>query len=108
MPLPKRLGIHFLNVGIENLALGNHSFNIEDLNILMDFINNIKNIITLDLSKIGFDNISLNLIFNRVSENFSLKKLKLRNCYLGNTEVNNTLENYYTKSGLQKKKKIIK
>ena len=81
MPLPKRLGIHFLNVRIENLALGNHSFNIEDLNILMDFINNIKNIITLDLSKIGFDNISLNLIFNRVSENFSLKKLKLRNCY---------------------------
>ena len=104
VPLPKRLGIHFLNVGIENLALGNHSFNIEDLNILMDFINNIKNIITLDLSKIGFDNISLNLIFNRVSENFSLKKLKLRNCYLGNTEVNNTLENYYTKSGLQKEK----
>ena len=98
VPIPKRLGIHFLNVKIENLSLGNHSFNIEDLNILMNFINNIKNIIMLDLSKIGFDNVSLNLIFNRVSENISLKKLKLRNCYLGNTEVNNTLENYFTKS----------
>ena len=102
VPIPKRLGIHFLNVRIEQLYLGNHSFNIDDLNILMNFINNIKNIALLDLSKIGFDNVSLNLIFNRVSENISLKKLKLRNCYLGNTEVNNTLENYYTKSGLQK------
>ena len=104
VPIPKRLGIHFLNVKIENLSLGNHSFNINDLNILMNFINNIKNINTLDLSKIGFDNVSLNLIFNRVSENVSLKKLKLRNCYLGNTEVNNTLENYYIKSELKKEK----
>ena len=102
VPIPKRLGINFLNVRIENFALGNHSFNIDDLNILMNFINNIKNITILDLSKIGFDNISLNLIFNRVSENISLKKLKLRNCYLGNTEVNNALENYYIKSGFQK------
>ena len=100
--IPKRLGIHFLNVKIEQLYLGNHSFNIDDLDILMNFINNIKNINLLDLSKISFDNVSLNLIFNRVSENNSLKKLILRNCYLGNTEVNNTLENYYTKSGLQR------
>ena len=104
VPLPKRLGINFLNVKIENFALGNHSFNIDDLNILMNFINNIENIIILDLSKIGFDNISLNLILNRVSENVSLKKLILRNCYLGNTEVNIALDNYYTKSGLQKEK----
>ena len=101
VPIPKRLGIHFLNVKVENLSLGNHSFNIEDLDILMNFINNIKNISMLDLSKIGFDYVSLNLIFNRVSENISLKKLKLRNCYLGNTEVNSTLDNYFTKSGLQ-------
>ena len=105
--IPKRLGIHFLNVKIEQLYLGNHSFNIDDLDILMNFINNIKNIYLLDLSKISFDNVSLNLIFNRVSENNSLKKLVLRNCYLGNTEVNNTLENYYTKSGLQKENNKI-
>ena len=105
--IPKRLGIHFLNVKIEQLYLGNHSFNIDDLDILMNFINNIKNIYLLDLSKISFDNVSLNLIFNRVSENNSLKKLILRNCYLGNTEVNNTLENYYTKSGLQKENNKI-
>ena len=97
VPIPKRLGNHFLNVKIEKLCLGNHSFNINDLNILLNFINNIQNIKVLDLSKIVFDNVSLNLIFNRVSENLSLKKLKLKNCYLGNTEVNNTLENYYTK-----------
>ena len=97
VPIPKRLGNHFLNVKIEKLCLGNHSFNINDLNILLNFINNIQNIKVLDLSKIVFDNVSLNLIFNRVSENSSLKKLKLKNCYLGNTEVNNTLENYYTK-----------
>jgi hypothetical protein len=107
VPIPKRLGIHFLNVRIEQLALGNHSFNIDDLNILMNFINNIKNITSLDLSKIGFDNYSLNLIFNRVSENASLKNLKLRNCYLGNTEVNKTLENYYTKSGKLKNEIIM-
>ena len=107
VPIPKRIGIQFLNVKIEQLSLGNHSFNIEDLNILMNFINNIKNITLLDLSKISFDNISLNLIFNRVSENNSLKKLILRNCYLGNTEVNNTLEDYYTKSGLQKENNKI-
>ena len=105
--IPKRLGIHFLNVKIEQLYLGNHSFNIDDLDILMNFINNIKNINLLDLSKISFDNVSLNLIFNRVSENNSLKKLILRNCYLGNTEVNNTLENYYTKNGLQKENNKI-
>ena len=97
VPIPKRLGNRFLNVKIEKLCLGNHSFNINDLNILLNFINNIQNIKVLDLSKIVFDNVSLNLIFNRVSENSSLKKLKLKNCYLGNTEVNNTLENYYTK-----------
>ena len=49
-------------------------------------------------------NVTLNLIFNRVSENITLKKLKLKNCYLGNTEVNNTLENYYSKSILKKQK----
>ena len=105
--IPKRLGVHFLNVKIEQLFLGNHSFNIDDLNILMNFVNNIKNITLLDLSKIAFENVSLNLIFNRVSENSSLKKLILRNCYLGNTEVNNTLENYYTKSGMQKENNKI-
>ena len=104
VPIPKRLGSRFLNILIEKLCLGNHSFNINDLNILLDFINNIQNITILDLSKIVFDNVSLNLIFNRVSENISLKKLKLKNCYLGNTEVNNTLENYYSKSILKKQK----
>jgi len=98
VPIPKRLGRQFLNIYVEKLCLGNHSFNINVLNILFNFINNIHNIIILDLSKIVFDNVSLNLIFNRVSENISLKKLKLKNCYLGNTEVNNTLETYYTKS----------
>lgn len=102
VPIPKRLGTHFLNVRIEKLCLGNHCFNINDLNILLNFINNIQNITVLDLSKVVFDNVSLNLIFNRVSENTSLKKLRLKNCYLGNTEVNNTLENYYTKKYPQK------
>ena len=104
VPLPKRVGTHFLNIKIEKLCVGNHSFNINDLNILLNFINNIQNITILDLSKIAFDNVSLNLIFNRVSENISLKKLKLKYCYLGNTEVNNTLENYYTKSYFKKEK----
>ena len=94
VPIPKRL-TKFLYILIEKLCLGSHSFNINDLNILLDFINNIQNINILDLSKIVFDNVTLNLIFNRVSEYITLKKLKLRNCYLGNTEVNNTLENYY-------------
>jgi len=102
VPIPKRLGTLFLNVRIEKLCLGNHCFNINDLNILLNFINNIQNITVLDLSKIVFDNVSLNLIFNRVSENTSLKKLRLKYCYLGNTEVNNTLENYYTKKYPQK------
>ena len=104
VPIPKRLGTKFLNVRIKQLCLGNHSFNINDLIILFDFINNIQNISILDLSKIVFDNVSLNLIFNRVSENISLKKLKLKNCYLGNTEVYNTLETYYSKSRLKKER----
>ena len=104
VPIPKRLGRQFLNIYVEKLCLGNHSFNINVLNILFNFINNIHNIIILDLSKIVFDNVSLNLIFNRVSENISLKKLKLKNCYLGNTEVNNTLETYYTKSEIKNEK----
>jgi hypothetical protein len=104
VPIPKRLGTNFLNVRIKKLCLGNHSFNINDLNILLDFINNIQNISILDLSQIVFDNVSLNLIFNRVSENVSLKKLKLKNCYLGNTEVYNTLETYYSKSRLKKER----
>ena len=102
VPFPKRLGTNFLNVNLEKLCLSNHSFNIDDLNILFNFINNIKTIKILDLSKTVFDNVSLNFMFNRVSENCSLKKLKLKNCYLGNTEVNNTLENYYTKNIYQK------
>ena len=103
---PKRLGTNFLNVKLEKLNLSNHSFNIDDLKILFNFINNIKNIKILDLSKTTFDKESLNLIFNRVSENTSLKKLKLQNCFLGNTEVNNALENYYSKNNI--KKEIIK
>ena len=105
VPIPKRVGTQFLNVYIEKFCLGNHSFNINDLNILLSFINNIPNIIVLDLSKSSFDNVSLNLIFKKLSENLSLKKLKLKYCYLGNTEVNNTLEIYYTKSDIKKRKK---
>ena len=104
VPIPKRLGTQFLNVYIKKLCLGNHTFNINDLNILLSFINNISNITVLDLSKSAFDNVSLNLIFKKISENLSLKKLKLKYCYLGNTEVNNTLEIYYTKSDLKKEK----
>ena len=107
VPIPKRLGINFLNIKLEKLNLSNHSFNINDLNILFNFINNIKNIKILDLSKTVFDNVSLNLIFNRVSENTSLKKLKLRNCYLGNTEINNALENYYSKNNIKEINKEI-
>ena len=105
VPIPKRLGTQFLNVYIEKFCLGNHSFNINDLNILLSFINNIPNITILDLSKSAFDNVSLNLIFRKISESLSLKKLKLKYCYLGKTEVNNTLEIYYTKSDLKKEKK---
>ena len=107
VPIPKRLGTNFLNVSLEKLCLSNHSFNINDLNILFNFINNIKNLLILDLSKTVFDNVSLNLVFNRVAENTSLKKLKLQNCYLGNTEVNNTLETYYSKSIKNKNKEDL-
>ena len=40
VPIPKRL-TKFFNILIEKLCLGSHSFNINDLNILLDFINNI-------------------------------------------------------------------
>ncbi len=96
--IPKRLGTEFLYIRIEKLFLGKHSYNIDDLNILLSFINNIQNITVLDLSKTVLDNRTINLIFNRISENVFLKKLKLKNCYLGNTEVNKTLENYYIKN----------
>ena len=102
VPIPKRLGINFINVKLEKLCLSNHCFNINDLNILFNFINNIKTIKILDLSKTVFDNVSLNLLFNRVSENTTLKKLKLNNCYLGNIEMNNSLESYYTKNSINK------
>ena len=102
VPIPKRLGTNFLNIKLEKLCLSNHCFNINDLNILFNFINNIKTIKILDLSKTVFDNVSLNLLFNRVSENNTLKKLKLNNCYLGNIEMNNSLESYYTKNSINK------
>ena len=86
--IPNRLGTDFLNVNLEKLNLSNHSFSEDDLNILFNFINNIKNIKILDLSKTVFNNIPLNVIFKRVAENNSLKKLKLKNCYIGNFEVN--------------------
>ena len=108
VPMPKRLGTGFLNVKLEKLCLSNHCFNINDLNILFNFINNIKSIKILDLSKTVFDNVSLNLLFNRVSENTTLKKLKLNNCYLGNTEMNNSLESYYTKNSVNKEININK
>ena len=112
VPIPKRLEGEFLHVRIEKLCLGNHSYNINDLIILLNFINNIQNITVLDMSKTVVDNVSINLIFNRVSENISLKKLKLKNCYLGNTEVYTTLESYYIKNSIQnefsKKKNKIK
>ena len=102
VPIPKRLGTNFLDVKLEKLCLSNHCFNISDLNILFNFINNIKTIKILDLSKTVFDNVSLNLLFNRVSENTTLIKLKLNNCYLGNTEMNNSLESYYSKNNVNK------
>ena len=102
VPIPKRLGTNFLNVNLEKLCLSNHCFNINDLNILFNFINNIKTLKILDLSKTVFDNVSLNLLFNRVSENTTLIKLKLNNCYLGNIEMNNSLESYYTKNNVNK------
>ena len=98
VPITKRLGSDFMNVNLYKIDLSNHSFNINDLNVLLNFINNINCINVLDFSKVNFDNVSLNFVFKKVSENNSLKKLKLRNCYLGNTELNDTLENYYTKN----------
>jgi hypothetical protein len=71
VPMPKRLGTKFLYILTEKLCLGSHSFNINDLNNLLNFINNIQNIYILDLSKIVFDNVTLNLIFNRVIENIT-------------------------------------
>ena len=88
-PIPNRLGTDFLNVNLEKLSLSHHSFSTNDLNIIFDFINNIKNIKILDLSNTIFENVSLNLIFKRIAENKTLKKLKLQTCYLGNTEINN-------------------
>lgn len=92
--LPKRLGTDFLFIHIEKLSLRNHTFHIDDLQILFDFINNIKDLKCLDLSKNIFPFVALNLAFNRLSENTSLKRLKLNSCYIGNTEVNNSMENY--------------
>ena len=102
VPIPERLGTNFLNIKLEKLCLSNHCFNINDLNILFNFINNIKTLKILDLSKTVFDNVSLNLLFNRVSENTTLIKLKLNNCYLGNTEMNNSLGSYYSKNNANK------
>ena len=107
VPIPKRLA-YFLNIHIEKFCIGNHSFNISDLNILLNFINNLKNISILDLSRIALDNHSLNLIFNRVSENITLQKLKLKNCYLGNTELNNTLKSRFKKDKSKKNNNIYK
>ena len=107
VPIPKRLA-YFLNIHIEKFCIGNHSFNISDLNILLNFINNLKNISILDLSRIALDNHSLNLIFNRVSENATLQKLKLKNCYLGNTELNNTLKSRFKKDKSKKNNNIYK
>ena len=91
--IPERLGTDFLNINLEKLNLRNHSFSENDLNILFNFINNIKNIKILDLSKTVFDDKSLDIVFKRVAENNSLKKLKLQNCYLGKFEVNDNNEN---------------
>ena len=91
--IPERLCTDFLNVNLEKLNLRNHSFSENDLNILFNFINNIKNIIILDLSKTVFDDKTLDIVFKRVAENNSLKKLKLQNCYLGKFEVNDNNEN---------------
>ena len=102
VPIPKRLGTNFLNIKLEKLCLSNHCFNISDLNILFNFINNIKTIKILDLSKTVFDNVSLNILFNRVAENNTLIRLKLNNCYLGNIEMDNSLESYYTKNNANK------
>ena len=107
VPIPKRLA-YFLNIHIEKFCIGNHSFNISDLNILLNFINNLKNISILNLSRIALDNHSLNLIFNRVSENVTLQKLKLKNCYLGNTELNNTLKSRFKKDKSKKNNNIYK
>ena len=104
--IPKRLGTNFLNIKLEKLSLSDHSFKINDLNILFNFINNIKNIQILDLSKTVFDNESLKIIFKRVSENTSLKKLKLQNCFLGKTEVNKDSENFYSKNNINKETNI--
>ena len=76
VPIPKRLGKEFLNVRIEKLCLGNHSYNINDLNVLLSFINNIINITVLDISKTVVDNVSINLIFNRVKYIFKKNEIK--------------------------------
>lgn len=96
--IPEELGTKYLDVNLEKLCLSNHRFNTDNLNILFNFINNIKNIKVLDLSQTVFNNKSINLIFKRVSENITLKKLKLKNCYLGNIEASNNSENNHSES----------
>ena len=57
--IPEELGTKYLDVNLEKLYLSNHRFNTDNLNILFNFINNIKNIKVLDLSQTVFDNKSI-------------------------------------------------
>ena len=100
--LPKRL-INFNNLSINYFCIGGHSFTIEDLGILFDFLNANSKIIKLDLSQTILDNVLLHFIFKKLTENQFINKIKLKNCYLGNTEINDILYSYFTNEDCKNK-----
>ena len=80
---------------LESLFIGGHNFNEDDLSHLFDFINLNTTIFEVNMSKIIFDNMMLNVLFKKVLNNNVLRKINLSNCYLGNTDINDILLQYY-------------
>ena len=100
--LPKRLP-NYTHIDVKSLKIGGHNFTIDDLSYLLDFLNLNKSIEELDLSKIILDNVLLHFLFTKLQNNSQLHKLILNNCYLGNTEINDTLLSYYSNEDLVNK-----
>lgn len=100
--LPKRM-TKMSNIKLKSLKIGGHNFTIDDLSYLLDFLKVNPSIEIIDLSKLLLDNVSLHFLFNKFQNNSHLKKLHLNYCYLGNTEINESLTSYYTNEELKNK-----
>jgi hypothetical protein len=99
--LPKRIK-DIPHIGITHFNIGGHNFTMDDLSNLIDFINLNQSIQSIDLSGIFFDNVSLHLMFNKLNHNTNLTEIKVNNCYLGNTEIDNSLLSFYTHTSSNK------